>query len=645
MRRTKTLVITAALIATSLAPVMTQTAHATPADDRDAAYDAYQTQLEPALATTKTGTASPATCTAGAPSAAAQTATLTALNYLRDLAGLTKVTFSPLMSARAQQAALMMDANGTLSHSPPSSWRCYTATGRQAAADSNLSFGTTGAAAMVAFTYDYGAGNEAAGHRRMLLYPPQRTMGNGMTGRADALLVHGTGQDGTDQGPEWMAWPVEGFFPVQLEPAGRWSLSATGADFSQATVRVLHGGQSLPVVRHAPQNGFGANTLVWNVSGVNTSTGRADDPYTVTVNGIRRNGTTTSHTYTTTLFDATVDARQTITLGAISPKQYGDVITPAARSSAGLPVRFTTTTPDVCTSTGTQIRATGLGTCTVNADQPGDAIRRAAPTQTTSFEVTQRPVVVRPNDLRRPLDTDNPPLTTRFDNIAPGETTGDITGTPTCTTTALKDSPYGAYPITCDITGMTSAHYTLTTAPGTLTVAEDPPQVTLSPAVINAGQRMTATYHGTPGMVLDILSKTQPATTYSKIGTVTLDATGTGTSTHAPTRNTRLAARTPLGTLSTPPLIQVRSIASINAFRVSRGFYVFQGTVSPLLANRLVSLYRNGTLAGQARTNARGIYAIGKVLAPGPTYDFVVRTPNDAYNLGATSRTLRVRIL
>jgi hypothetical protein len=161
--------------------------------------------------------------------------------------------------------------------------------------------------------------------------------------------------------------------------------------------------------------------------------------------------------------------------------------------------------------------------------------------------------------------------------------------------------------------------------------------------VISAGQRVTATYTGKPNTVLDILSKTQPATSYTRIGSVTLDGNGVGTSSHAPNRNTRLAARTPLGTLSAFPLIQVRSVASINAYRAQPRLYLFTGTVSPPLTNRLVSLYRNGVLAAQARTDARGVYAMAKSFAAG-TYDFAVRTPNDAYNLGATSRTLRVRV-
>jgi uncharacterized protein YkwD len=630
-----------ALLAALLSPT-TSTAAPPDSPERDAAYDAYQQQLKPALAVPIGWTGSAASCTPGAPSAAAHSATLTALNYLRGLAKLSPVTFSPTASANAQRAALIMEANSNLSHFPPSTWRCWTSTGQSAAGASNLALGRSGAAAMVEFTFDSGAGNEFTGHRRMLLYPPQRVMGNGATSRADALLVHGTTLDPTDTGPEWMPWPIAGYFPVQLEPFGRWSLSAAGADFSSASVSVRRGGVSVPLRRYTPVNGYGTNTLTWQVD-LNVGPGRADDPYDVTVTGIRRGGQTVSHSYTVTLFDATVDARQTVTLRPLTPMQYGDSVTPSASSSSGLPVRITTTTPAVCTATAGVVRAVGLGTCTVSADQPGDAIRRAAAPVTTDVVVSPRPVVVRPVDQSRVIGTPNPELRVSYVGIAPGETTGDIAGTPVCTTTAALDSPLGAYPITCDISGLTSTHYTLTTAPGTLTVAEEPPTVTVTPDVISAGQRVTATYTGKPNTVLDILSKTQPATSYTRIGSVTLDANGTGTSSHAPNRNTRLAARTPLGTMSSFPLIQVRSVASINVYRAQPRLYLFTGTVSPPLTNRLVSLYRNGVLTAQARTDARGVYAIAKPVTAG-TFDFAVRTPNDAYNLGAISRTLRVRV-
>ena len=49
------------------------------------------------------------------------------LNYYRAMAGVpATVTFSDTYNAMDQQAALMMSANGQLSHSPPTTWTCYT---------------------------------------------------------------------------------------------------------------------------------------------------------------------------------------------------------------------------------------------------------------------------------------------------------------------------------------------------------------------------------------------------------------------------------------------------------------------------------------------------------------------------------------
>jgi hypothetical protein len=160
--------------------------------------------------------------------------------------------------------------------------------------------------------------------------------------------------------------------------------------------------------------------------------------------------------------------------------------------------------------------------------------------------------------------------------------------------------------------------------------------VTLAQSIISAGQRVVVNYHGTPNTTLQILSKTQPATVYSVITAVALDAAGNGSTSHAPTKNTRIMARTAGGLSSLQPLIQVRSVASINAKRVGVRTYTFTGRVYPALNGRLVSLYRNGTLAAQARTNASGIYTLTKVFAKG-TFSFQVRTANDTYNLGTTS--------
>jgi len=56
---------------------------------------------------------------------------------------------------------------------------------------------------------------------------------------------------------------------------------------------------------------------------------------------------------------------------------------------------------------------------------------------------------------------------TGFLNQDPGSV---VTGSPKCTTTATSTSASGTYPITCDVSNMSAANYTFTTAQGTLTI-------------------------------------------------------------------------------------------------------------------------------------------------------------------------------
>jgi hypothetical protein len=82
--------------------------------------------------------------------------------------------------------------------------------------------------------------------------------------------------------------------------------------------------------------------------------------------------------------------------------------------------------------------------------------------------------------------------------------------------------------------------------------------------------------------------------------------------------------------------VAVRSVSSLTVQRAGTRTYTFTGRVYPALDQRLVSLYRNGVLVAQGRTNGSGIYAITRTLAAG-TFAFQVRTSNDQYNLGTVS--------
>ncbi|AOG24477.1 choice-of-anchor U domain-containing protein [Acidovorax sp. RAC01] len=82
-------------------------------------------------------------------------------------------------------------------------------------------------------------------------------------------------------------------------------------------------------------------------------------------------------------------ATQTITFASPGAQNFGTTPTLTATSDAGLPVSFTSSTTSVCTITsGGAVTFVAAGTCTINADQPGNASYLAAPQVSRSFAVT-----------------------------------------------------------------------------------------------------------------------------------------------------------------------------------------------------------------------------------------------------------------
>ncbi len=99
------------------------------------------------------------TCTAGTTSQAYADATILRVNYFRAMAGLpADVVLSNAWNLKAQDAALMMSAQGALSHSPDTNWSCYTSGGAEAAGKSNLALGADAAAAIDLYMDDQGSG-------------------------------------------------------------------------------------------------------------------------------------------------------------------------------------------------------------------------------------------------------------------------------------------------------------------------------------------------------------------------------------------------------------------------------------------------------------------------------------------------------
>jgi len=91
-------------------------------------------------------------------------------------------------------------------------------------------------------------------------------------------------------------------------------------------------------------------------------------------------------------------ASQTITFNSLSAKSYSsDTFTVSATSSASLTVVFTSGSNSVCTTSGTSgstITLLGVGTCVINANQPGDTNTGAAGQVSQNFTVNPRAITV-----------------------------------------------------------------------------------------------------------------------------------------------------------------------------------------------------------------------------------------------------------
>ena len=87
---------------------------------------------------------------------------------------------------------------------------------------------------------------------------------------------------------------------------------------------------------------------------------------------------------------AVMQASQTITFGSLPSQAYGSPsFTVSATASSGLPVSFNSQSTPVCTVSGGTVTLVSVGTCTIQATQPGNTNWAAATSVNQSFAVTQ----------------------------------------------------------------------------------------------------------------------------------------------------------------------------------------------------------------------------------------------------------------
>lgn len=247
-------------------------------------------------------------CEPGTTTQAYLDATARRINFFRAMAGLPgNITLDPELNAKSQAAALIMIAQGSLSHNPPQSWECWSADGNEAAGNSNIALGAHGPRAIDLYINDPGGGNAPVGHRRWILYPRQLVMGSGSTDARNGfytgsnnLWVFGTWTD-RPASPLYVTWPPPGFVPHQIVYP-RWSFSMPGANFTAANVTMTRGSDSIDLNIISRNGGYGDPTIVWEPN-VPSGAPAQDTVYSVTVSNVSVGGSLQDFAYNVTVID------------------------------------------------------------------------------------------------------------------------------------------------------------------------------------------------------------------------------------------------------------------------------------------------------------------------------------------------------
>jgi hypothetical protein len=174
-------------------------------------------------------------------------------------------------------------------------------------------------------------------------------------------------------------------------------LAITGAGFTPTSESTTAG--STVNFNASATDPYGKTGFVWKFGDGETGNGpspshayAAPGEYTVTMTPTDE---LTGSTATPVQHTVTVKSTQTISFTSTEPGSAtvgGSTYTAAATASSGLPVSFSSGTPSVCAVTGSVVSFMAAGTCTIDADQAGNAEFVAAPQMQQSFAVAIAPM-------------------------------------------------------------------------------------------------------------------------------------------------------------------------------------------------------------------------------------------------------------
>jgi hypothetical protein len=187
-------------------------------------------------------------------------------NLYRWFADLPPLKLNPALNGEQQDCALIMHANGSLSHNPGPNWKCYTQSGATGAGNSNIA---TMPAVEAVDLYMLDPGNpQTMGHRRWILsnWIGQTAFGS-TSGYSCMATVSGNG--GTTGNKAWTAWPPQGFYPMgwhsmswtNLDVNG-WTVQSDAINLSGAKVKVTANGQDKAMKVYSLAGNYGSKYAI-----------------------------------------------------------------------------------------------------------------------------------------------------------------------------------------------------------------------------------------------------------------------------------------------------------------------------------------------------------------------------------------------
>jgi len=257
--------------------------------------------------------------------------------------------------------------------------------------------------------------------------------------------------------------------------------------------------------------------------------------YTFTVTATNSAGTGTASAASNSV---TPKASQTITFNNPGAQNFGVTPTLSATASSGLSVSFTSSTTGVCTiTTGGALTFVTVGTCTINADQAGNATYQTATTVARSFTVnavvpgaptigtatagdTQASV-----SFTAPMSNGGVSITSYTVTSNPGGLTGSGTSSP-LTVTGLTNGTSYIFTVTATNSAGTGS---ASGASNSVTPNSSQTITFANPGTQNFGTPPTLTATSTSGLTVTFSSSTTAVCTITSGGALTFVTAGTCT--------------------------------------------------------------------------------------------------------------------